>query len=679
MIEVSAPVSPALALPGAALAAVPAATSGDMAQAADFSAFLADATMASEAASPSLAGPLLPIETSLPTAPAMAVATPTGKTGTVGKQTGKILPDGNVPRDPELAADKPSTHEHEAARAEKPASLPAQDTLALLPQAPQPASPPETSLQPAAPVPQTASAPEAVAVAPAPVEPTRPSALPAAPARPQGHAPARIVTPAHSAPVPEIPRPRQAASSAPSLEASAPQTATEAATPQAPQAPSQAGSRAPLPTRAKPSRTQEPSQAPAPLADGRVEPQARSTVQVTLPVASAPVRTDTVVNAPRPLNAEPVAPRFTFTVVPDTSDATPLPQPAIALPNVSASALAIKPAAETAQQPAPAMTPAATVLTAKMPTLPTNSRPAALPAEQPAPAPASPSTPPAAQEAKVMAVTAAPIAASPPADLVTAQMPTLLTSSRPAALPAEQPAPAPAGLATAPVALEAKVVVPSAAPIAAPVLANLVTPAPARPTEQKTAPIAAFEIVQAAVGPDLTPAPIQVDLRGTPTPAVAAPTFDASTPSTTQDIAALVDRISEARAAAAPHTVRAALVHEDFGAVSLNFRTEQSQIHVTLDSADPGFAPAVHAAAAASLADNTDDSARREGQPPLPQTQDQPAPQNSASASQQQPRERAAAGEQGGARHNAFRQPSGAAERNPTPAAPQQRRSGLYA
>jgi Meckel syndrome type 1 protein len=87
------------------------------------------------------------------------------------------------------------------------------------------------------------------------------------------------------------------------------------------------------------------------------------------------------------------------------------------------------------------------------------------------------------------------------------------------------------------------------------------------------------------------------------------------------DLAALVDRIVEARAGAAPDTVRAALVHQEFGSVSLRLRTEDTHIHVTLGSADPGFAPAVHAAAATAMAGNANDGERREQSAPQSQHQ----------------------------------------------------------
>ncbi|MBB4858095.1 hypothetical protein HNO88_001409 [Novosphingobium chloroacetimidivorans] len=178
-------------------------------------------------------------------------------------------------------------------------------------------------------------------------------------------------------------------------------------------------------------------------------------------------------------------------------------------------------------------------------------------------------------------------------------------------------------------------------------------------------------------------APIASELRAAP----AAPIVTPNAPTTpTQDIAALVDRITEARAAAAPQTVRAALVHEDFGAISLNLRAADSHIHVTLGSADPAFAPAVHAAAAASLSsavgDPSNESARRDAQ--NQQQQDTAGATNAQTtqqqaANQQASRDRAAPGERSQPREQSVNHHRGKDdERGPsTPASP--RRSGIYA
>ena len=203
-------------------------------------------------------------------------------------------------------------------------------------------------------------------------------------------------------------------------------------------------------------------------------------------------------------------------------------------------------------------------------------------------------------------------------------------------------------------------------------------PSHAAPLTAADAPVA-FPRTEALV----TAAP--VDLRSAP---VIAPTVTTAAAATTptQDIAALVDRITEARAATAPHTIRAALVHEDFGSVSLNFRSDASHIHVTLGSADPGFAPAVQAAAAASLAGNgasdgtgDDNNARRDASVPQPSAQQQDAAaRNDASPQQHSARERAQTAERQPAREPSSRRSRDTTDDAATASTPQ-RRGGIYA
>lgn len=80
----------------------------------------------------------------------------------------------------------------------------------------------------------------------------------------------------------------------------------------------------------------------------------------------------------------------------------------------------------------------------------------------------------------------------------------------------------------------------------------------------------------------------------------------ATTPLATQqggtDMAALVDRLVEARAAArsglSSPVVQASLTHTDFGRVSLRFNSDEDGLSVSMASSDPGFAPAAQAALA---------------------------------------------------------------------------------
>jgi hypothetical protein len=83
------------------------------------------------------------------------------------------------------------------------------------------------------------------------------------------------------------------------------------------------------------------------------------------------------------------------------------------------------------------------------------------------------------------------------------------------------------------------------------------------------------------------------------------------------DFAALVDRLVDARDAAAPQTVHAALSHSEFGKVSLRFDQDAKGLSVAMSSADPGFAGAVQASAASAqsqtASDNGSAAARQEG------------------------------------------------------------------
>lgn len=62
------------------------------------------------------------------------------------------------------------------------------------------------------------------------------------------------------------------------------------------------------------------------------------------------------------------------------------------------------------------------------------------------------------------------------------------------------------------------------------------------------------------------------------------------------DLAALIDRLVEARQAAAPAAVEASLAHGVFGRVTLTFAQDAAGLTVSLTSRDPEFAPAVQAA-----------------------------------------------------------------------------------
>jgi hypothetical protein len=76
-------------------------------------------------------------------------------------------------------------------------------------------------------------------------------------------------------------------------------------------------------------------------------------------------------------------------------------------------------------------------------------------------------------------------------------------------------------------------------------------------------------------------------------PVGAAPTI---APIRSLDFAALVDRLVQARDAAAPQTVSLALNHAEFGKISLRFEQDDTGLSVGMTSPDPDFARAVSAA-----------------------------------------------------------------------------------
>lgn len=94
-------------------------------------------------------------------------------------------------------------------------------------------------------------------------------------------------------------------------------------------------------------------------------------------------------------------------------------------------------------------------------------------------------------------------------------------------------------------------------------------------------------IAPAASGPVVTSA-VSAPVTAPVPSAIAAP----------HDLATLVDRLVEARQAAAPQTVAATITHGEFGRVGLSFQQDGGSLAVSMTSADPGFAPAVQAAAA---------------------------------------------------------------------------------
>jgi hypothetical protein len=138
---------------------------------------------------------------------------------------------------------------------------------------------------------------------------------------------------------------------------------------------------------------------------------------------------------------------------------------------------------------------------------------------------------------------------------------------------------------------------------------------PAAPATKKAMPAAAADVP--ADGPEAAPA--TSGSQAAPAAGAQLPPVIASAPSLTQTIApvamapatgtthvpghdftALVDRLVEAREAASPQTVHAAISHSEFGQVSLRFDQDASGLSVSMTSADPEFARAVQASAASA-------------------------------------------------------------------------------
>lgn len=94
----------------------------------------------------------------------------------------------------------------------------------------------------------------------------------------------------------------------------------------------------------------------------------------------------------------------------------------------------------------------------------------------------------------------------------------------------------------------------------------------------------------------LVTANLESDPQSAPQATTTAP---ASVPAPTRhDFTAMIDRLIEARDMAGAQPIAMTLRHEDFGTVSLNFRTVEDGLTVTMASPDPEFVRAVGAAAA---------------------------------------------------------------------------------
>ncbi|MCJ2185177.1 hypothetical protein MTR62_21170, partial [Novosphingobium sp. 1949] len=146
---------------------------------------------------------------------------------------------------------------------------------------------------------------------------------------------------------------------------------------------------------------------------------------------------------------------------------------------------------------------------------------------------------------------------------------------------------------------------PLAAEAASETAAEAETVTPDTPAAAETLPATARTESRLQPGATLahaTSLPQPAALSGSGESAAASTTATGETP---QDFATLVSRLHEARENQGGNVVRTALVHAQFGPVSLQFRPDETGMSVSLASADPDFAPSVQAAAASALATGT--------------------------------------------------------------------------
>lgn len=104
------------------------------------------------------------------------------------------------------------------------------------------------------------------------------------------------------------------------------------------------------------------------------------------------------------------------------------------------------------------------------------------------------------------------------------------------------------------------------------------------------------------------------DGEPTSTPQATASHTPAATPTMARhDFAAMVDRLIDARDLAGAQPASMTLHHDDFGAVSLRFRSADDGLTVTMASPDPDFARAVNAAVAQGATSSPGDMTRPSG------------------------------------------------------------------
>lgn len=195
--------------------------------------------------------------------------------------------------------------------------------------------------------------------------------------------------------------------------------------------------------------------------------------------------------------------------------------------------------------------------------------------------------------------------------------------------------------------------------------------AAARTVAEVERPVTAHSVLQAA------PATGDAQPQSSNAPAAAVQT--AAAPQQPHDFVKLVDRLIEARDAAAgqslPTSVSAAIQHADFGKVSLHFQHDAGGLSVSMASADPDFRPAVQAAMPADRGGMGSD----QGQGPSQNLAQNQSGSSSASLGQQDQR---GAGSNEQARSAERRDGRAAANPSQSPreeAAKPDRRSGIFA
>jgi hypothetical protein len=158
-----------------------------------------------------------------------------------------------------------------------------------------------------------------------------------------------------------------------------------------------------------------------------------------------------------------------------------------------------------------------------------------------------------------------------------------------------------------------------------------VRPEAPRPTVTGTStpPTGTDRPARAVADADLAPTPVAPQLQAEPLASLtearpAAPTgTSAASPqpapaqSPAHQFGDIVDRLVRAREAEQPGLVQSHIATRDFGMVSMQMRTVEGRLHVSLAAADPSFAPAVQAASAVGGAGQqalSDNSAQNQSQ-----------------------------------------------------------------